>query len=92
MAKRTELVQIINAPAVFPGPANVNFSFNAFSLLIVNEAVAPTAVAFISFDGVTDDCKLVPGTPSAGLRLERQVNTLWIRGVNTPNVSVIAED
>lgn len=92
MAKRTELVEIAAAPAAYPGSANVVFTFNARTLLIVNEEIDPNAIAFISFDGSTDDAKLVPGTPNAGLRLERQVNELFVRGVLTPSVSVVAED
>lgn len=92
MAKRTELVEIASAPAAYPGSANVSFTFNARAILIVNEAISPNAVAFVSFDGASDDAKLVPGTPSAGLRLDRQVRELWIRGVSSPDVSVIAED
>ncbi len=92
MAKKTELVEIAAAPAAYPGSANVVFTFNARSLVIVNEAITASAIAFISFDGVSDDAKLVPGTPSAGLRLERQVKELFVRGVSAPSVSVVAED
>lgn len=92
MAQKTALVEIAAAPAAYPGPANASFAFTARTLIIVNEAFAAADVVYISFDGASDDAKLVPGTPSAGLRLERQVAELWVRGVNTPSVSVLAED
>lgn len=92
MAKRTQLVTIAAAPAAFPGVANVQLDFNARSIVVVNEAASAADIVFVSFDGSTDEARLVPGTASAGLRLEREARDFFIRGINAPFVSVIAED
>lgn len=92
MADRTELVEIVGAPAAYPGVANASFSFNPDSVVIINEATAAADVVFVSFDGVTDAAKLVPGTASAGLKFGRQENDIFVRGVNAPDVILIAED
>ena len=92
MAKRTQLVEIAAAPAAYPGVANVQLGFNARSIVVVNEASSGADIVFVSFDGATDEARLVPGTASAGLRLDRQARNFFIRGINTPTVTVIAED
>ena len=82
---------VATAPLAYPSSPQVTIPFTPKRIVVVNQNVAAADVAQVSFDGVSDAFTLKP-TVNATMEVRQRSTKLWVKGTNTPNVMVFAED
>lgn len=68
------------ASDAYPTTAQLDPGFTLDSVLVVNRSAVAADVVMVSFDGVNDHARLVPGTPTAAISYEIiKVPGVWLR-------------
>ena len=72
-----ETVAVVQA--TYTTVATKTLGFEPDSWTLFNESATASDVVMLSFDGVNDHGKLVPGTPIAALNWETKRPKVWLR-------------